>query len=78
MASFEEMTTRVRAFEGCLDFAVTADALEPGRVNVYERWASEDRLARWRAQADPPRVEAPMRSDHVRRFDVAAERDPFD
>ena len=29
-----------RAAPGCLDFQVTADPLEPGRINVFEQWES--------------------------------------
>ena len=35
-----------RRARGCLDFSLSADLLDPGRVNVYERWRSrEDLLA---------------------------------
>lgn len=27
-----------RAAEGCLDFALSPDLLDPGRINVFERW----------------------------------------
>ena len=27
-----------RSAAGCLDFAVSADAVDPRRVNVFERW----------------------------------------
>jgi quinol monooxygenase YgiN len=33
---------------GCLDFALSADLLEPGRINVYERWDSDEDLRRFR------------------------------
>jgi quinol monooxygenase YgiN len=29
-----------RAANGCQDFHITADPIEPGRINVYEQWAS--------------------------------------
>jgi quinol monooxygenase YgiN len=37
-----------REARGCLDFALSADLLEPGRINVYERWSSEEDLQRFR------------------------------
>jgi quinol monooxygenase YgiN len=37
-----------REAQGCLDFALSADLLDPGRVNVYERWDSEENLHRFR------------------------------
>jgi quinol monooxygenase YgiN len=37
-----------REAPGCLEFALSPDLLEPGRINVYERWASEEELQRFR------------------------------
>jgi quinol monooxygenase YgiN len=37
-----------RAADGCLDFAVSADAVDPERVNVFERWGSREALRRFR------------------------------
>lgn len=42
--------TRARATAGCLDFTVSADLIEPDRVNVYEAWESEDALLRFREE----------------------------
>ncbi|GII75386.1 antibiotic biosynthesis monooxygenase [Sphaerisporangium rufum] len=36
-----EVVEKARAFPGCVDFAVSADLLDPDRVNVYEQWQSE-------------------------------------
>lgn len=38
-----------RAVRGCLDFAVSADPVDPDRVNIFERWESEDALRAFRA-----------------------------
>jgi quinol monooxygenase YgiN len=37
-----------RQAPGCLDFALSADLVEPGRVNVFERWETEEDLHRFR------------------------------
>jgi quinol monooxygenase YgiN len=37
-----------RAAPGCLDFALSPDLLEPGRINVFERWSSDEDLQRFR------------------------------
>ena len=34
-----------RAQEGCLDYVWSADPLVPGRIYVFERWASTETLA---------------------------------
>jgi quinol monooxygenase YgiN len=42
-----------RAAPGCLDFSLSADLLDPSRVNVYERWRSRDDLLAYRAGDGP-------------------------
>jgi quinol monooxygenase YgiN len=32
---------KARRAAGCLDFAIMADLLDPGRVNLFERWESQ-------------------------------------
>ncbi len=39
---------QARAADGCLDFALSADVLDGRRVNVFERWATEGDLQRFR------------------------------
>ncbi|MBG0813720.1 antibiotic biosynthesis monooxygenase [Planomonospora sp. ID82291] len=39
---------QARAFPGCLDFALGADLIDAGRINVYERWESEEALEAFR------------------------------
>ena len=42
-----------RQAPGCLDFAVSADPVDPTRVNVFERWARPEDLEAFRASAEP-------------------------
>ena len=42
------VVSAARLAQGCLDFAVSPDLLEPGRINVYERWSSDEDLERFR------------------------------
>jgi quinol monooxygenase YgiN len=42
-----------RQAAGCLDFAVSADPVDPTRVNVFERWAEPEDLDAFRASGDP-------------------------
>ena len=42
-----------RQAPGCLDFSLSADLLDPGRINVYERWRSREDLLAYRAAAGP-------------------------
>jgi quinol monooxygenase YgiN len=38
------MMAASQAEDGCLDYAFTADPSAPGRIRVFERWASLDSL----------------------------------
>jgi quinol monooxygenase YgiN len=42
------LVERARATEGCLDFALTACSVDPGRVVVAERWTSRAALDAFR------------------------------
>lgn len=44
VATMQELVGRARAAPGCLDLAITADPLDPSRVNNFERWESQDAL----------------------------------
>ena len=39
---------RARSADGCLDFAISADPIDPGRINVYERWESQQAVDAFR------------------------------
>jgi quinol monooxygenase YgiN len=77
VATFADLVRRARAAPGCLDVAVTADSVDPGRINNFERWASQEHLDEWRAVAHAPDVSAEMISVDVSLFDISGERAPF-
>jgi quinol monooxygenase YgiN len=56
---------------GCLDFAITADLLDPGRVNLLERWESQAAVNAFRRSAPRRKQGAAMRSASVATYDVA-------
>ena len=43
LAGSMSVVEKARRADGCLDFAITADLLDPGRVNLFERWESQAR-----------------------------------
>ena len=45
LAAFLECARASREEAGCLDYWVTADAENAGRLYVFERWVSEEALA---------------------------------
>lgn len=76
VAALQDLVRRARAAPGCLDLAVTADPLEPTRVNTFERWESTEQLEAFRAVAHAPDI-GEILADHVRLYDVTGERSPF-
>jgi quinol monooxygenase YgiN len=43
-----EVVTAARATEGCVDFALSPDLVDEGRINVAERWTDEAALTAFR------------------------------
>nr|WP_315204338.1 antibiotic biosynthesis monooxygenase family protein [uncultured Albidiferax sp.] len=48
LACCEPSIRLARNAPGCLDFAVSADTIEPDRANVYEAWVDAKSLAAFR------------------------------
>ena len=64
------VVTAAREAPGCLDFAIGADLVEPSRINVYERWDSEENLQRFRGSGpDDGQLEALVDAD-IREYGV--------
>jgi quinol monooxygenase YgiN len=59
-----------RRTQGCLDFALSPDLLEPGRINVYERWDSDEELHRFRGSGPDDGQLAQLRSIRVNEYAV--------
>lgn len=69
-------TSLARATPGCLDFAQSADPLEPGRINIFERWESDDDLAAFRALPDDGTVVPAILDASVQKYLIAAVEAP--
>ena len=80
LAAQLELMRISRAEQGCLEYTFSADPLDPDRVVLFERWATEDDLdahlragdARRAAGTSPGGVAA--LSSSIILYDVASER----
>ena len=72
-----DLVERARQAPGCLDVAITADPVDPRRINNYERWESWDAIEAWRARAAAPDTGITIRNVDVTAFEVASSRPPF-
>ncbi|MDO9174709.1 MAG: antibiotic biosynthesis monooxygenase [Actinomycetota bacterium] len=43
-----EVTVAARRAPGCVDFHLSADPIEPGRINVFEQWESVEAVEQFR------------------------------
>lgn len=73
----QDLMRRSRSAPGCKDAAITADPLEPGRVNVFELWDSEEHLVAWREVANAPEDAPAMLGDDVQKFQISSAGPPF-
>ena len=66
-----------RQAPGCLDFSLSADLLDAGRINVYERWRSREDLLAYRA-GDGPELDdnVALRAAEVELHHVSASEAP--
>jgi hypothetical protein len=72
LAGVAEVARQARQAPGCHDFIKTADPIDPGRVNVFERWASDEDLHRFRGSGAPlPDLPEPL-SAEVHKYRIAA------
>lgn len=66
---------QARTAAGCLDFAITADSVEPDRINGYERWESDAQLEQFRGAGPDAGQTAQLRDTQVRRYRISAIED---
>jgi quinol monooxygenase YgiN len=69
-----EVVRQARRTPGCLDFALSADPLEPGRVNIFERWESQAAVEAFRGGGPSAGQRAAILSASVAEYDVGDER----
>jgi quinol monooxygenase YgiN len=77
VTAHRDLVRRARQAPGCLDVAIAPDPLDPGRVNVFERWESTEHLDAWRAVAKAPRSKIQLSSVDVMMYVVSDVRPPF-
>lgn len=72
LAGCRPITEQARTADGCLDFVLAADPIEPGRINVYERWGSTEQLERFRGEAPESPSAVPILDASVQRYEISA------
>lgn len=65
-----EVVRLARAADGCVDFAIGADLLDPARINIYERWTSENALHAFRGSGPDSGQQAAIVAAAVSEYDA--------
>jgi quinol monooxygenase YgiN len=65
-----------RVAPGCLDFSITADSVDPARVQVYECWEDEEPMLTFRGAGPSEGQQTAIVDADVRRYTVASVGEP--
>ena len=77
LAGSVSVVEKARGAAGCLAFAITADLIDPGRVNIFERWESEAAVRAFRRSAPSSKQGTAMLSASVAEYEIADVRPLF-
>ncbi|TCB91004.1 antibiotic biosynthesis monooxygenase [Micromonospora zingiberis] len=76
LATCAEIVRQARSAPGCVDFAISPDLIEPGRINVYERWESDEQLLDFRGSGPAPEQQVALVGAEVHKFRISAVESP--
>ena len=76
LADCVEVVRQARSAPGCVDFAISADLVEPGRINVYERWESDAQLLDFRGSGPSGEQTVAIRGAEVHRYLISGVEAP--
>lgn len=70
LAGCGAVVEQARRSDGCLDFAISADLVDLGRINIYERWETQAAVEAFRGSGPSDDQGAAMLSASVSEYDV--------
>ena len=74
LAGCVEVVTAARQTPGCLEFSLSADLLDPGRIQIFERWTSQGAVEAFRGDGPSGEQAATVVGASVAEYDVAGAR----
>ena len=72
LAGCHEVIVAARSSEGCMDFHLSADPIEPDRINVYEQWQSVAAVEAFRGSGPSDDQSASIRDASMWQHEVAS------
>jgi len=74
LARCASVLERARSEPGCRDFAISADLLDPTRINVFERWDSAVSVEAFRGSGPGRDQSAMIIAASVSEYDISGQR----
>lgn len=72
LAGCREVVELARVAPGCVDFHISADSLEAGRINVFEQWETVADVESFRGSGPSGEQTAAIRDAAVFQHDIAS------
>jgi len=69
-----EVVELARRTDACLDFALSADVVDPRRINIFERWESHEAVEAFRGDGIQGEQAAAIRAAQVSEYGAVEER----
>ena len=69
-----DVIEQARKASGCLDFSLTGDLIDDGRINIYERWESREQVEAFRGDGVGDEQGALIVDADVAEYDVGQVR----
>ncbi|RYE89974.1 MAG: antibiotic biosynthesis monooxygenase [Myxococcales bacterium] len=76
LALTADVAVKARQAPGCLDFVQSADPIEPGRINIHERWESDADVEAFRRSGGPSPELPGIRQASVKKYRIAGVEAP--
>lgn len=74
LADCVNVVEQARRAPGCLDFSITADLVDSGRIVIFERWESQGAVEAFRGSGPGDEQSAAILAASVAEYDVAEVR----
>jgi quinol monooxygenase YgiN len=71
LASCIAVVEQARRTQGCRDFSISPDLVDPGRINIFEQWDSTAAVEAFRGDGPTDEQGAAIVSAFVAEYDVA-------
>lgn len=67
-----EVAQAARVAKGCIDFHLSADPIDPGRINIFEQWQSLEAVEKFRGSGSSEDQQAAILSANVVQYEIAS------